>query len=134
MAFDRRNPTKRVLIVDQSEDTREVLRTVLQRHGVQIYEAREGVEGLDLAKQCHPDVMVLDLDTIGQLDVAVCNGFDLQAREENSVLLFLGSVRSWQRPVNRADVVAKPYHYGPLVRRIESLLQQAGAGDGESPD
>lgn len=134
LVFDRRNATKRVLIVDQSEDTREVLRTVLQRQGVQIYEAREGLEGLDLARQCHPDVMVLDLDTINPLDVSVCNGFDLQAREENSVVLLLGSVRSWRQAANRANVVAKPYHYGPLVRKIESLLHQAGVGEGESPD
>ncbi len=134
LVFDRRNGTKRVLIVDQSEDTREVLRTVLQRQGVQIYEAREGLEGLDLARQCHPDVMVLDMDTIDPLDASVCNGFDLHAREENSVVLLLGCVRSWRRAANRANVVAKPYHYRPLVRKIESLLQQAGTGERESPD
>jgi len=126
LVFDRRNSTKRVLIVDQSEDTREVLRTVLRRQGVRTYEAREAAEGLDLARQCHPDVIVLDMDTIDPFDVSVCDGFDLQAREENAVVLLLGSVRSWRRSANRANVVAKPYHYGPLVRKIEALLQQAG--------
>lgn len=133
MEFERRNPTQRVLIVDQSGDTREVLRTVLQKKGVQIFEAREGPEGLKLARECRPDVTVLDMDTVNPFDVAVCSGFDRHASEQNSILLCLGSVASGRGGANRADVVAKPYHYGPLIRRIESLLQQIGAGEQGSP-
>ncbi len=130
---DRHNSPRRVLIVDQSEDTREVLRTVLQQHDVQIYEARGGAEGLDLARRCHPDVMVVDLDTVNPADISVCDGFNRQARLENSSLVLLGSVRRWRLATSYSDVVPKPYHYGPLLRKIESLLQQSSAGATETP-
>ena len=51
-----------VLIVDPSADTRQVLRTVLSRRGVQILESDEGTAGLALARQHHPDVIVFDTD------------------------------------------------------------------------
>ena len=38
-----------MLIVDRSEEAREVLRTVLQRRGVKTFEAQAPGEGLDLA-------------------------------------------------------------------------------------
>ena len=56
-------PRRSVLIVDRSEDSREVLRTVLEKRGVRTWEATEARQGVELARQHHPQVIVLDLDT-----------------------------------------------------------------------
>ena len=47
------NNQRSVLIVDQSEENREVLRTVLERHGVRIITASRTKEGADLARRHH---------------------------------------------------------------------------------
>ena len=134
MVSEMQKSPRRVLIVDQSQDTREVLRTVLRRLGVQTYEAQQGPEGLDLAEQYRPDVTILDMDSIDPSNVSVCDGFARHARQEHTALLLLGNVRQWRGTATASDVVTKPYHYGPLVRKIEALLHQAGTGsDVSSP-
>ncbi|MGA7701688.1 MAG: response regulator, partial [Thermoguttaceae bacterium] len=56
------NGQRSVLIVDRSEETREVLQTVLERRGVRILAAGRAEKGLELARRHHPDLVVLDLE------------------------------------------------------------------------
>ena len=51
-----------VLIVDSSPETREVLGTALERQGVRILSASRAERGLELAREHHPDLIVLDLE------------------------------------------------------------------------
>jgi len=112
----------RVLIVDRSSDNREVLRTMLQRHGVETFEAGRGDEGLHVAQQCHPNVMVIDLETVEFASPSVRDEFDAQAKTENTSIVLLGTVQARSLAMQSTEVVAKPYHYGPLIRKIEELL------------
>lgn len=51
-----------VLIIDEHEDSRIIVRTIAQYGGFEVIEARHGREALDLAAQRRPDVIVLDLE------------------------------------------------------------------------
>jgi CheY-like chemotaxis protein len=55
------HPTKRLLIVDDDEVSRYLVRTILGNHDLAIAEAASGQEGLRRAAEEPPDVMVLDL-------------------------------------------------------------------------
>lgn len=112
-----------VLIVDCSEESREVLRTVLGRRGLRILEATEARQGLELARRHHPGVIVLDLETESADDATVRDQYDLQTRREGASLVVLG--RSVHSAPVRGAVVSKPYHFAPLVRKIEELLDLA---------
>ena len=118
-----------VLIVDGSEETREVLSTALGRRGVRTYSAPRLGPGLRLARQVQPDLIVLDMELDDSEGEAICDPFARQARQGTTPLVVLGSVRrgSVDRPgVDRPgrEFVRKPYHYGPLVRKIEELLER----------
>jgi CheY-like chemotaxis protein len=52
---------KRILIVEDREAGRELLRTVLEREGYMVIEARDGGEGLHKAQEEFPDLILLDL-------------------------------------------------------------------------
>lgn len=109
-------PALGVLIVDGSQDTREVLRAVLERRGLHIWETSEAAKGLELARAHHPRVIILDLETAdGQRLRAE---YDAQSATEQAHLVVLGE---WSRPDDGRQSVAKPYHYGPLIRTIEQL-------------
>ena len=54
-------PTPRVLIIDDDETSRYLVRTVLANSGCQMWEAGGGVEGVRLAQEYGPDIVVLDL-------------------------------------------------------------------------
>lgn len=52
---------KTVLIVDDEDDIRFVLRTALERNGFRAAEAVDGQEALDNTKILHPDAIILDI-------------------------------------------------------------------------
>ena len=130
------NGQRSVLIVDQSEETREVLQTALERRGVRTLATGRAEKGLELARRHQPDLVVLDLE----IDDMPADGFsgcgagvppaDCRAGETPSPqtapyeprLILLGSLRRQGNNLPGGEFVAKPYHYGLLIRRIEELL------------
>ncbi len=118
------NDQRSVLIVDGSEDTREVLRTALERRGMRIFSATRAAPGLELARRHHPDLIVLDLELDGSGRENLSAGFAEHSRTDHTPLVMLGSVRRNQPRLPGGEFVAKPYHYGPLIRRIEELVGQ----------
>jgi len=117
-----RSPRDRVLIVDQSEDSREVLRTALERRGVQTLEASGARQGIELARQHHPRVIVLDLEADAAGDEHVQAQFDTESKDHDSRLVVLGRTARYERTLPKDRIVSKPYHYAPLIRTIERLL------------
>jgi CheY-like chemotaxis protein len=113
-----------VLIVDSSADNREVLRTVLARRGLQILEAEAAAEGLALAREHHPDVVVLDLEGQRADADAIREQFSEQSRGREQSVIILGKIR--RGPVFAGGhVISKPYHFAPLVHTIEQLATKA---------
>lgn len=112
-----------VLIVDESADSRQVLRTALQRRGVTTWETAEGETALRLARQHRPQVIVLDVDA-DEAGEGVYDQFADHARGGESSLVLLGTARR-RGDRDNGEFIAKPYQYGPLIHRIEQLLEQA---------
>src|SRR5262245_59547954 len=113
-----------VLIVDPSADNREVLRTVLARRGLQILEADAAEEGLEMAREHHPDVIVLDLEPDRVDADAVREQFSAEATSQASRLIVLGKVRRGPSFAG-GHVISKPYHFAPLIHTIEQLAAKA---------
>lgn len=119
-------PERCVLVVDRSEETREVLRTALERRGLRILAASRAGRGLELARRHQPDLIVLDLELEGFGPEGVCARFARESQESHAALVMLGSVRRTSDAERSGEFVSKPYHYGPLIRRIEEILGAAG--------
>jgi CheY-like chemotaxis protein len=119
------NGQRSVLIVDQSEETREVLQTALERLGMHTLSAGRAERGLELARRHQPDLVVLDLE----MDDMPADGFgshDANETPESQYeprLVLLGSLRRQGNHLPGGEFVAKPYHYGLLIRKIEELLE-----------
>ena len=81
-------------------------------------ETRDAALGLRLANNLKPRVLVWDADTTGR------NGKSIEREVESyqGATLILGTLRQTSGELN-LQVMPKPYHYGPLVRKIEELLQ-----------
>lgn len=128
---DRRSAS--VLIVDRSEETRDVLRTILETRGVSILEARQGAEGLEMLREQHPRVVVLDLEGDASDPSTLQDAFENESRRNETSLVLLGRIEGAIRSddvdkmPNTRHIIEKPYHYGPLIRTIEQLLQQHDA-------
>jgi len=69
------NPfSRRVLIIEDNRDAREMFRIMLELSGHQVIEAEEGISGLELLKQCRPDIAVIDVGLPG------LNGYEIARR------------------------------------------------------
>lgn len=56
-----------ILVVDDFDDTRLLLRTWLERRGFRVIEAENGIEAVDSAKRESPDLIIMDME-MPQLD------------------------------------------------------------------
>ncbi len=120
--------TPSVLIVDPSEETREVLKTALERRGVRTLSAGHIRPALRMMKEHNPDLVVLDAEASGDAPEAACSLLSREKPPPLPRIVVLGSFRRPPPSGEGCDFVAKPYHYGPLIRRIEELLTAVGCG------
>jgi CheY-like chemotaxis protein len=84
----RREPRggRRILIIDDNDDVREMLRMSLSRSGHVIYEARDGESGVQLANEVHPDVILVDIGLPG------IDGYEVATRLRKTPELRLSSM------------------------------------------
>jgi two-component system, cell cycle response regulator DivK len=52
---------KRVLVADDKPSSRELVRTVLERAGYEVFEAPDGAAAVQMARELAPDLVLLDL-------------------------------------------------------------------------
>jgi len=119
---------KTVLLVEDEEPLRQVLRELLEREGFTVVEASDGVQALDEVDRSAPDVVVLDLN-LPRLDgYGVLN--HLRARPSTARLPVIvltakgdeeNEVRVFETGAN--DFLAKPFRPRALSARLRALLK-----------
>lgn len=112
----------RVLIVDRSAESRDVLASLLARRGAEVLEARGTAAAAAMAAENSPHLIVVDGDATtagppgGDGDLAA-----VAARNAVPIVV-VGAIRRSASPLPVEQFVAKPYHYAALIRKIEELL------------
>lgn len=53
--------SKKVLVVEDYEDSREFMKFLLESYGYTVIEAADGLEAVDKVKQFHPDLVLMDI-------------------------------------------------------------------------
>jgi len=59
------NTSKKILIIEDDEDLRFLTSDMLKKEGFEVIEAEDGIIGLSLAQEEHPDLVLLDLEIPG---------------------------------------------------------------------
>jgi DNA-binding response OmpR family regulator len=120
----------RVLVIDDDDDIRGLVVTLLQRAGITVHDARNGRDGLREFHSWRPDLVVLDilmpeLDGWSVLerirDMSAVPVLMLTARGDE-----LERVRGLQAGAD--DYVVKPFGKQELVARVQALLRRAAQG------
>ncbi len=116
----------RVLIVDDEPQIRRVMRTALESHGYEPYEARTGEEGLEALREFNPDVILLDMNMPGMGGMAACRAL----RVSSDVAIIVLSVRSSETDKIAAldagadDYMTKPFSVNELMARIRAHMRR----------
>ncbi len=118
-----------VLLVEDEEPLRLVLRDLLEREGYRIVEAADGIQALDEIDRSAPDAIVLDLN-LPRLDgYGVLSHIRARAATANLPVLVLtakadedNEVRVFEIGAN--DFMTKPFRPKALSARIKALLKK----------
>src|SRR5690349_14924753 len=118
----------RILIIDDDEQIRSLLRQMLERAGHEIIDASNGVEGMHIFRAENPDLVITDLimpekegiETLTELRrefptvpvIAMSGGGRLGTRDYLPIAKQLGARRT----------IAKPFSRDEMLEAVKSVL------------
>jgi len=120
-----------ILVVDDDVDVAETVRRTLQRSGYQVLVAYRGVDALRLAREEHPDLVVLDIRMPGLDGLQVCRQLRDTPGLSRVPILFLSAKsevtdRLEGFEAGADDYITKPFDLRELELRVKALLRRAG--------
>ena len=116
----------KILIVDDAQQVRRVLRTALSAEGYTIFEAGTGEEALEAVRQSTPDAILLDVNMPGMSGLETCR----ELRRTLEVPIVMLTVRNAERDKVLAldagadDYVVKPFGMAELLARVRAALRR----------
>lgn len=118
-----------ILVVDDEQDTLEVLRLWLAKHNYEVLTASSGKETLAVALTQQPDLILLDVMMPSLSGIDVCR--QLRGREETSHIPVI-LITAFDPSVGRVealmagatDYVTKPIQFADLLDRMRLILVQ----------
>ncbi|CAM4220876.1 response regulator transcription factor [Kibdelosporangium persicum] len=118
-----------VLVVDDDETVRDVVRRYLELAGYEVTVAGDGERALELVAQSEPDLIVLDLMLPGIDGLEVCRRIRQRSAVPIVMLTALGDEenRIAGLQLGADDYVSKPFSPRELALRVGSVLRRARA-------
>jgi CheY-like chemotaxis protein len=119
---------KRVLIVEDQADIRKLIRMTLEFEPYEIHEAANGTDGLQMAIEVQPDLILLDVMMPGELDgLQVCTRVRaLPALQATRVVLLTARGQTQDRDAGQKagadEYLIKPFSPLQLIETIERLM------------
>jgi DNA-binding response OmpR family regulator len=115
-----------VLIIEDDPYTQDIVRLYLRRDGYKVLTAGDGTEGLRLAREASPDLVVLDLMLPGLDGMEVCRA--LREHSEVPIIMLTARVDEEDRlaglDLGADDYVTKPFSPRELAARVRAVLRR----------
>jgi two-component system phosphate regulon response regulator PhoB len=123
----------RILVVDDDEESRALVRVALEREGFSVLEAGDGAEALEVVTKETPDLVVLDVN------LPTMGGFDVLSRLRlvHSVPVIMVTGRDGETDrvlgleLGADDYVVKPFAARELTSRVRAILRRASPASNE---
>jgi two-component system cell cycle response regulator DivK len=122
--------SKRILIIEDQEDNRRILRDLLSSAGYELIEAVNGEEGVGLAEAQRPDLILMDIE------LPVLDGYEATRRIKANPALTripiiavtsyaLSGDEAKAREAGCDGYVTKPFSPRALLAKVREYLPQA---------
>src|ERR1043165_4537587 len=119
--------TQRILVIEDTEDNRQIIRDLLTSAGYELIEAVDGIEGVATAEREKPDLILMDIQLPG------IDGYEatrrirmLPALAKGPTVEVTSSDLAGEEAKTRAAVcsgyVAKPFSPRQLLARVREFL------------
>ena len=128
---------KKLLIVDDEEGVRALVRMTLDNDGYEIFEARQGREGIEVAREQRPELVLLDVMLPDMSGLEVCRMIKSDP-DLSAVTVVMLTARAQTGDLADAESAGadgyftKPFSPIALTRRVEAVLGGAEVGQFDS--
>jgi CheY-like chemotaxis protein len=115
---------KRILVVEDNMDTYELVRFILEKNGYETFLAVNGREGVNMAIQQKPDLIVMDM-SMPEMDGWTATSFIKHDAQTSSIPLIALTANALPGDRQRAmdagcnEYITKPMDLGELVEAIQ---------------
>ena len=123
------NSPAKILLVDDEPDILEILEFNLRKEGFEVATAGNGLAGLALAREIHPDLIVLDIMMPIMDGVEVCRQLRADPTFDSTVITFLTAREEDYSQIAALDTggddyITKPIRPRVLISRVKALLRR----------
>lgn len=118
---------QKILIIEDEADFVLGLKDAFFFEGYEVLSAEDGEQGITLAAEMHPNLIILDLMLPGINGYQVCEQI---RRRDKSVPILILSARSLESDIIRGleagadDYVTKPFSIGELLARVRAMFRR----------
>ncbi|WP_432666591.1 response regulator transcription factor [Wukongibacter baidiensis] len=127
---------KNILLVEDDNQIRKIMRDYFKANEFKVYEARDGMEAVDVFDLYEINLIVLDIMLPKMDGWSVCN----RIREKSNVPIIMLTARSDEEDqlmgfnLGADEYVTKPFSYKVLVARAKALLSRVDNKDSSGED
>jgi len=123
--------TKKILIIEDDPNMRKLVKYNLEKEGYAVIPAESGNEGLRLARQEKPDLMVVDVLLPKMDGFTICRMLRYDEKFKHLPIILLTSQvtekhKSTGKEVGGDVYLTKPYKPEVLLEKVRNLLGQGG--------
>ncbi len=117
---------KKILICDDSTTELTKLASILEQAQCLVYQAKNGEEALQLAKQHHPDLIFLDIVMPEMDGYAACRTMTKDPETKDIPIIFVSSKgakadRIWAQMQGAKELIQKPYQDTSILEQVNAL-------------
>ena len=118
---------KKILIADDEAMVRDLIKFSIEKEGYEVFEAKNGIEALTLAKELMPDLIILDIMMPGKGGYQVCSELKADPETKMITILFLtsrsGTLSAEAAKESGGDgFLTKPFRPHELKMKIKNVL------------
>ena len=122
---------KKILIVEDEANIRELLRLYLEREGYAVLEAENDVEGIKLWKSEKPDMLLLDVMMPVMDGWAVCK--EIRAESDVPIIMLTAKGETADRvsglEMGADDYIVKPLEMPEVIARVRAVFRRMAPDD-----
>ena len=122
---------KKILIVEDEANIRELLRLYLEREGYTVLEAETGVEGIKKWKSDKPDMLLLDVMMPVMDGWAVCR--EIRAESDVPIIMLTAKGETADRvsglEMGADDYIVKPLEMPEVIARVRAVFRRMAPDD-----
>jgi two-component system alkaline phosphatase synthesis response regulator PhoP len=109
---------KKILIADDEADILEIISYNLELHGYEVLTAKDGDQAIRLAKEEHPDLIILDIMMPKKSGIEVCKILRSQPEFKDTLIVFLTALNDELSHVKGLELGADDFISKPISPKI----------------